>query len=71
MLAQGRAKKNPKNFWTRWPFLFSLQVPGRADRNCGGSTALFFFFGWRSEPGTGASLQKMWRGDRTFLFFAV
>ena len=34
---------------------------------CGGSTALFFFFGW-SEPGTGArpSLQKMWRVDRAF-----
>ena len=46
------------------------QVLGRAYRKCGGSTALFFFF-WGSEPGTGArpSLQKMWRVDRTFLFF--
>ena len=62
VLAQGKARKNPKNFG---------QVPGRTDRNCGGSTALFFlfFFGVGSEPGTGASLQKMWRGDRTFLFF--
>ena len=39
-----------------------------AYRKCGEWTALFFFF-WRSEPGTGASLQKMWRVDRTFLFF--
>ncbi len=35
VLAQGKARKNPKNFG---------QVPGRTDRNCGGSTALFFFF---------------------------
>ena len=34
------------------------------------SIALFFFF-LRSEPGTGARprLQKMWKVDRTFLFF--
>ncbi len=36
VLAQGKARKNPKNFG---------QVPGRTDRNCGGSTALFFFLG--------------------------
>ena len=42
------------------------QVPGRAYRKCGEWIALFFFFfGWRSEPGTGA----LWRVDRTFLFF--
>ena len=29
------------------------------------SLLVLFFFGWGSEPGTGA----LWRVDRTFLFF--
>ena len=36
----------------------SLQKMWRVDRT------FFFFFGWRSGPGTGA----LWRVDRTFLF---
>ena len=54
MLAQGKAKKTKqKNFG---------QVPGRGYRKCGEKIALFL----RSEPGTGARLQKMWRENRTF-----
>ena len=40
------------------------QVLGRGYRKCRRSTALFFL----SELGTGASLQKMWRENRTFFF---
>ena len=53
---EGQGEKKPKNFG---------QVPGRADRNCGGSTALFSFFFWRgSEPGTGAGRVDRNCGER-------
>ena len=39
---------------------------GPAYRNCGERIALFFFFGWRSEPGTGAYRNC---GGSTALFF--
>ena len=56
VLAQGKARKNPKNFG---------QVPGRTDRNCGGSTALFFWGeGVGSEPGTGAGRVDRRCGER-------
>ena len=55
-LYEGQGEKQPKMF---------EQVLGRTYRKCGGSTAphFFFFFGRRSEPGTGAGprLEKMCR----------
>ena len=56
--------------WWEWGsrcFFFFL-AQGKAKKK---TQALFFFFGV-SEPETGAepSLQKMWKVDRTFLFFS-
>ena len=60
----------------KWTALFFFcgvnleQMLSPAYRKCEKWTALFFFF-LRCEPGTDAepSLQKMWKVDRTFLFF--
>ena len=47
----------------------SLGCKAELHRKCGGSTALFFFLGSEPGPGASPSLQKLWRVDRTFLFF--
>ena len=69
-LAQGKAKQKPKHFFCG---LNLEQMLSRAHRKCGWrvSGSHFSFFFGVSEPGTSAepSLQKMWKVDRTFLFF--
>ena len=47
------------------------QVLGRVDRNCGEWIALSFFFGWSLGTRARRSSKKLWRVDRTFLFFFV
>ena len=54
--AQGKAKKEPQKTSGRCWAEVTENVEGRSH----------FSFFLRSEPGTGANLQKMWRTNRTF-----
>ena len=61
--SQGKAKKKPKKF---------EQVLGRAYRKCGGSTALFFFFGCLNlEQVLGRAYRKCGGWTALFFFFWV
>ena len=50
-------------------FLMGMRVSGTGALTENVERGPHFSFFLRSEPGTGASLQKMWRGDRTFFPF--
>ena len=66
-----RARQKKEALFSFFCGLNLEQMLSPAYRKCGRSTALFFFFWGVSEPGTGASLQKIVESGSHFSFFLV